>query len=91
MKKISKMKNKKLFKKMSREQRKYVYDKMRYEHVREDVIERAKDQNVKLTLSAVNKIAYEYVYEGEYECNMSYWDNIDVLMANYNKSVEVEG
>ena len=46
-------------------------------YVAEDV---ASYSNEELTQDEVDHIVYRYVYEGDYDCNLSYWDNIDNLI-----------
>ena len=36
--------------------------------------------NIKLTDEQIEKAAELYVYEGVYDCNLSYWDNIENLI-----------
>ncbi|MBO5435958.1 hypothetical protein J6A31_09200 [bacterium] len=30
-------------------------------------------------------MAKQYVYDGDYDCELGYWDNIDNLIDNYNR------
>lgn len=48
-----------------------------HSHVKADVIAHAKDINVEIDDDTADFAAELYVYEGEYDCNMSYWDNIE--------------
>lgn len=52
-------------------------------HVIYDVQSRAEDVGVKLTEDIIDMIAERYTCEGDYDCNLSYWDNIDNLIHDY--------
>ena len=60
-----------------------IYRQVWAEHVKEDVKARLKDRGIELTEDAVDDIAYRYVYEGQYDCNLSYWDNLDNHIDRY--------
>lgn len=36
----------------------------------------------------VDDVAERYVYEGEYDCNLTYWENIDNLIETVKKAYE---
>lgn len=57
-----------------------IYFLQRMQRVADDVSERALDQNINLTQSEVDSISAKYVRECRYDCNLSYWDNLDVLI-----------
>lgn len=50
------------------------------EHVKEDVAIFCEDNDIDCTDKLVDSVAYDYVYDGEYDCNLSYWDNIGNLI-----------
>lgn len=55
------------------------------EHVEEDVRSRLEDNPVEDMFeedieSLVSNVTERYVYEGRYDCNLSYWDNIQNLI-----------
>lgn len=51
-------------------------------YVKADVISHAEDEleDITLTDDEVEFIARRYVYEGDYDCNLSYWQNLDNLI-----------
>ena len=63
-----------------------VYRYLWSEYVREDVKavmadrEDADENEVKL-LRIIDYVVEHYVYEGNYDCNLSYWENIDNLIT----------
>ena len=54
-----------------------IYRHLWKQHVAEDVASHMKDMGVELTEDEIDFVAYRYVYEGEYDCNISYWENIE--------------
>lgn len=74
-------KNWELVNSLSPKDRDEVYRYLWAGHVREDVRARAEEiLEPALAEDEVDRAAYLYVYEGEYDCNLSYWDNIDNLI-----------
>lgn len=66
-----------------------IYDYLRYDHVRDDVASHVyqedktgKDYNVsdETLEKVIDKAAARYVYQGDYDCNLDYWANIDNLV-----------
>lgn len=57
-----------------------VYVLQRMQRVAADVSARAEEQDVNLTQSEVDSVSAKYVRECRYDCNLSYWDNLDVLI-----------
>ena len=45
-------------------------------NVKVDVEDYAREQGLDLTKQEIEKAADLYVYDCEYDCNLSYWDNI---------------
>lgn len=54
-----------------------IYRHLWKQHVTEDVRAHMQDMGVELTEDEIDFAAYRYVYEGNYDCNLSYWDNIE--------------
>ena len=54
-----------------------------HEHVSEDIKAHCESEDIDITDEAVSEIADLYVYEGKYDCNLSYWDNLNNLI-NYS-------
>lgn len=50
-------------------------------YVTQDIEEFAESENLNLDKDTVSLIADRYVYDGKYDCNQSYWDNIKNLIT----------
>lgn len=57
-----------------------LYRELRCGYVREDVVDRLNERELDFTESELETIVRKYVYEGDYDCNLSYWTNIDNLI-----------
>ena len=57
-----------------------LYRRLWLGHVKEDVRARIQDTKASLTGEEIEQVARRYVYQGDYDCNQSYWDNIDALI-----------
>lgn len=81
-------KNWKLVKSLSPADRDEIYRYLWAGHVREDVRARAEETiEPALTEEEVCNAAYLYVYEGDYDCNLNYWANIDALIYEQTLSL----
>lgn len=70
-----------LYEALTAEQKDYLYRMAWYENVFEDVTGRLLDRDITDEDDAIKStVAHRYVYEGDYDCNLSYWDNIDNLI-----------
>lgn len=49
-------------------------------HVTEDILSYAKDVKIKISKEDAEVLAQRYV-KGDYDCNLSYWDNIERLIV----------
>ena len=58
-----------------------IYRKVRYQYVINDIKDRIKDTETELTDDQIAYAARRYAYDGKYDCNLSYWDNIDNCIA----------
>ena len=66
-----------------------LYRKLWLPYVIEDVLSYADDHmGIKLTMEYADYIARKYVDNGEYDCNITYWDNIENLINSYYKTNE---
>ena len=63
-----------------------IYRDVWCKHVEEDLKELAKNEDYTLTEDEVEYLAYKYVYEGKYDCNQSYWDNLRALIENWRRN-----
>lgn len=75
-----------LVSRMSESQKDSVYRLLWAEHVKEDVLSRLEEREDNIPENFkeefVEDVVNQYVYEGKYDCNLSYWDNIDSLIEN---------
>lgn len=67
-------------KELSGDDKDRVYRMLWYDYVIEDIITRLAERSIVLDDEAIRDAASRYVYDVCYECNLSYWDNIDNLI-----------
>lgn len=73
---------------LSAEQQDYIYRAVWFKHVVEDVAGRLEERNIPDEDDSIkNNVAQRYVYQGDYDCNLSYWDNIDNLINEVLKEL----
>lgn len=65
---------------LSKEEKEEIYRMVWYEHVCEDIQQQAEWLNIELSDEQINEIARLYVYEGEYDDYLNYWQNLDHLI-----------
>lgn len=98
---LNNMDTEELISKLTSSQKDDIYRALWKEHVIEDVEARLSEQEIEEleTLTEeeydlfVNAVATRYVYEGDYDCNLCYWDNIDNLIDDelqYMKNNEID-
>lgn len=63
-----------------------IYRMVWAEHVTDDILSHAEDIGVEISKEDAETLAESYVCDGEYDCNLSYWDNIENLMEDYTKA-----
>lgn len=63
----------------------YIYRKLWVNHLKEDIISRIKDNFSWLEYSDndIEECAKRYAFEGDYDCNCTYWDNIDAIIYDH--------
>lgn len=61
-------------------QRDTIYRHLWTEYVEKDVRARAEERKIKLSEDQIGYVKDRYVYNGDYDCNLSYWNNIDNLI-----------
>lgn len=63
----------------------YIYRKLWANHVKEDIVSRIKDNFSWLEYSDndIEECAKRYAFEGDYDCNCTYWDNIDAIIYDH--------
>lgn len=63
----------------------YIYRRLWANHVKEDFISRIKDNFswLKYDDKDIEECANRHVFEGDYDCNCTYWDNIDAIIYDY--------
>ena len=66
---------------LSEDEKDALYRHLWSQYVKDDV-KSCVSQNPDLTLTdeQIEHIAYRFVYCGDYDCNLSYWDNINNLI-----------
>lgn len=52
-------------------------------YTKQDVYNYLEENSLSLSENSVDEIAYRYAYEGDYDCNLSYWTNIGILVNEY--------
>lgn len=57
-----------------------IYRYIWHQHVMEDVRSHAETLDIELTDDEIDTAAEYYVYDGDYDCNLSYWDNIEACI-----------
>lgn len=57
-----------------------VYRYLWSKHVKEDVESLCEDMDIVLTEDQTEIIVERYVYNGDYDCNLPYWTNIENLI-----------
>lgn len=57
-----------------------VYRYLWHHYIEEDIASYASDNDICLTDKEIEIAADYFVYEGEYDCNSSYWDNIKAVI-----------
>jgi hypothetical protein len=68
-----------------------IYNYINYEYRKEDIEDRIETSSEdKLTEKSVRKIAEILAYEGKEDSNLSYWDNIDLMIDKYGVSAKYE-
>lgn len=70
---------------MSTEMKDALYRSLWHEHVKNDIRSYMNETVHVLSEEEITRIADRYVYNGEYDCNYSYWENLDVLMTEIIK------
>ena len=71
-----------IIERMSSSQKDDIYRALWAEQVKQDVKDRMTEIDVILDDDSVLDVVHRYVYEGEYDCNYSYWDDLDTLIRN---------
>lgn len=57
-----------------------VYRYVWQQYTKTDVLRYAKDMGVEISDDQADIVADRYTYEGKYDCNLSYWDNLKNLI-----------
>ena len=66
-----------------------LYRSLWAEHVREDVESFCESEDIDLSENGIDCVVEQYVYEGKYDCNRSYWDNLMELVEEAAKTDKV--
>lgn len=65
---------------LSEESRDAIYRAVWYEHVKEDIVGMLEDREDRADDDVIEQAAYLYVYEGDYDCNESYWSQLEAVL-----------
>lgn len=68
---------KELLKTLTEEEKDAIYRSVWFDRVTEDIKSRLKDTSDALTPDQIEYAAFRYVYDGQYDCTLAYWNNID--------------
>lgn len=82
-KSVCSMTSKELFASMSETQKDEIYRMVWHEHVVQDVkqlLDENEDIASLVTGDISHKVADAYVYHRRYDCNRSYWENLETLI-----------
>ena len=60
-----------------------LYCILKSQYVKKDVISHLKNTDYIIMEEEIDKVVHAYVYDGKYDCNLSYWDNLDALIRKY--------
>lgn len=77
---ITEKKINELLKTLTEEEKDAIYRNIWFDHVVTDIKNRLDDLDETLTEDEIHFAASEYI-DGNYDCNLSYWDNIDNLIT----------
>jgi DNA topoisomerase IA len=76
---IAKLTPSEIYEKMKEADKDALYHMLRSDYVRKDVKTYCEDMDILLNEDGIEEVVNRYVYNGDYDCNQSYWDNIDNL------------
>lgn len=57
------------------------------EHVADDVAEYCESNGIRYNDELISAVVNLYVYQGEYDCTLSYWDNLSRLIRQAGESL----
>ena len=63
----------------------YIYRRLWANHVKEDIVSRIKDNFswLKYSDKDIEECAKRYAFESDYDCNCTYWTNIDAVIYDH--------
>ena len=64
-------------------QKESAYRAQQMEYVMQDMKAFLEEDGTILSDKDIQNAAWRYVYEGDYDCNLSYWQNIENLVREY--------
>ena len=89
MKNVNEMTSSELFTEMTEQQKDDIYRMVWFSHVSEDVETYLHDyydyETEEEIEDIVESVANAWVYYGEYDCLINYWDNIENLIEKYRE------
>lgn len=78
--------------KLNENERNEVFKYLWSKYIKEDVQYICEEFNIKLDDTHIDRIVYDYVYNGNYDNDISYWDNIKAVIRKEiaNKVIKKE-
>jgi len=73
----------KKYESLTREEKQFIREQEEINDFKRDVESWCEDNEITITPKEVDFIAYKYVREYSYDCDVSYWDNIQDLVEWY--------
>lgn len=84
---ITELSSSELFVEMTEAQKDDIYRMVWFTHVCKDIESLMEDRNMDFDEdtkdSLIEDVANDYVYNGNYDCNFSYWDNLSSLIEKF--------
>ena len=62
-----------------------IYRDVWSDYVEKDIRDVCSGNGISLSDDSICDAAYRYTHEGEYDCDLSYWSNIDNLISQYRE------
>lgn len=64
-----------------------LYRALWIEYVEDDVSDYCEDNGINCPDELIDAVADDYVYNGEYDCNLTYWNNIGNLVRKHRNEL----
>lgn len=77
-----------IFTKMDESCKDGLYRMLWSDYVHRDVVLYSQELNKRISDDCVEEVVNRYVYNGDYDCNLSYWVNLETLIDEVSKDEE---